>query len=291
MRLLVVGTVPIDIGTVYTGRLDAASDGTLAVDGKPIPHCQGTSAMVGAAASVCSHFGGEAPHVLLGGDIGRGEGTRAVFERLASEVDRLQPDVVAFHYVQPIMALMKKAVQDIGGREGLRLIADAGGMYAAKAAGVGGAFELMTPDVGEVGFLADPAASHPAYVSRYLFGSDEFDPPTLGRLAWELGGAKTLLIKGATDYIVDRGEVVSTVQDPSVPQLEAIGGTGDTLTGLAAGFLATGYPTVDAALLAARVNRQAGLELDAQPDHRAADLVRTFPQVIGAQVEALPLPS
>ena len=285
MTLLVVGTIPINVGDVVRGQVSSNGDGDLIVNGEKIPHCQGTSAMVGAATAVCAHYGLEAPHVLLGGDIGRGEGTRAVFDGLAAEVDRVRPSVVAFHYVQPVMKLMKRAVDELGGRDDLRLMADAGGMYAAKAASVGRSFSLMTPDVGEVGFLADPAASHPAYVSRYLFGTEDFDPAMLGKLAWELDGAEVLLIKGRQDHIIQRGEVLGIVSDPCVPELEAIGGTGDTVTGLAAGFMAADKSTVEAAFLAAQVNREAGLALGAQPNHHAVDLVRTFPQVLEEKEE------
>lgn len=280
MKLLVVGTVPVGVGQVFQGQVERWEDGTLHVGGDRIPHCQGTSAMVGAAQAVCSHYSIDPPHLLLGGDVGRGEGTRAVFEALPDAVRDIRPDVIAFHYVQPVMRLMKRAVEQLSSYSDVRLVADAGGMYAAKAAGVGRAFSLMTPDVGEVGFLADPSASHPAYVSRYLFGTDGFDPPNLGKLAWEQGGADVLLVKGHADHIIERGEVRGVISDPCIPELEAIGGTGDTVTGLAVGFMTAGKSTVEAALLAARTNRLAGLALGARPDHHASDLVATFPQVL-----------
>lgn len=291
MRLLVVGTIPVNVGQVVRGVIDPAEDGSLSVNGVAIPLCQGTSAMVGAASAVCSHYGAPLPHVLLGGDIGHGEGTRAVFDALAEEIERVRPTVIAFHYLQPVMKLMKRAVDQLRDRSDIRLLADAGGMYAAKAAGVGRAFSMMTPDVGEVGFLADPAASHPAYVSQYLFGTEAFDPPRLGKLAWELGGAEVLLIKGRSDHILERGEVYATVSEPCVPELEAIGGTGDTVTGLAAGFLAAGLDTVQAAVGASQVNREAGVELQARPDHRASDLVRMFPRVLEARREGRTRPA
>lgn len=278
--LLVVGTIPVNVGQVVRGTIDPSEDGSLSVDGVDIPLCQGTSAMVGAASAVCSYYGVPRPRVLLGGDIGHGEGTRAVFDALPAEVEQVQPTVIAFHYLQPVMKLMKRAVEQLHPNGSLRLLADAGGMYAAKAAGVGRSFAMMTPDVGEVGFLADEAASHPAYVSQYLFGTEGFDPPKLGKLAWDLGSAEVLLIKGRTDHIIQRGEVQATVSDPCVPELEAIGGTGDTVTGLAAGFLAAGLPTLEAAIRAAQVNREAGALLQARPDHRACDLVRMFPAVL-----------
>ncbi|MBN2404761.1 MAG: sugar kinase [Coriobacteriia bacterium] len=280
MSLLVVATYPVSGGPVLSGQV-RSEGGVLHVGEIPVPESQGTSAMLGAACAVSDYLGTPAPHALIAGDIGRGDGTRAVYAKLIQTVQELQPGVVAFHYMQPVMALMRKAVCDLEGVSPQPLlVADAGGMYAAKAAGVADRFELMTPDVGEVGFLADPDVTHPAYVSHYLFGTKGFDPPELIRLASQKGGsARVLLVKGKMDHISTQGEVVGTVEHPDVSALEAIGGTGDTLTGLAAGFMAAGFPTVDAALCACRANRHAGLRMQATPAMRASDLVAALPEV------------
>ena len=280
MSLLVVATYPVAGGPVLSGPVHMES-GVLHVAGMPVPASQGTSAMLGAALAVSSYLATPAPHALIAGDIGRGDGTRAVYARLMEVAEEVRPSVIAFHYIQPVMALMRQAVCDLDARlPGALLVADAGGMYAAKASGVAGLFELMTPDVGEVGFLADPNATHPAYVSHYLFGNEGFDPPELIRLSAESGGsARVLLVKGRTDHVSVNGEVVCTVDTPDVPALEAIGGTGDTITGLAAGFLAAGFPTVEAALCAARANRHAGRAMAATPAMRAPDLIAALPGV------------
>ncbi len=281
MSLLVVGTYPGDPGGLLEGAFSRSPDGALAVGGSPLPACQGTAAMLAAAEVVARHLRQPPPQALLGADRGRGEGTRAVHEALPDVVARLRPRVVAFHYLQPVMALLRRSLERIAGAGGPLLVADAGGMYAAKAAGLAPRFELMTPDVGEVGFLADPEASHPAYVSRYLFGAEEFDPDALVRLAFERSGSsRVLLVKGAVDRIARDGAVVERVAEPCVPALEPIGGTGDTITGIAAALLAAGFPTVDAAVCAARANREAGLRMAARPDHRAFDLVERLPRVL-----------
>lgn len=283
MSLLVAATIPVGIGETVCGEVGRDGDGRLIVGGSPLPACQGSAAMLAAALEVTSYLGTEPPVALLGGDIGRGEGTRAVYARLRSEVEQRQPSVITFHYLQPIMALMREAVgwlAPLVADGGMRLVADAGGMYAAKAAGLASHFDLMTPDVGEVGFLADERATHPAYVSHYLFGADGFDPVELARIAHETGGsARVLLIKGSTDRIAEDGLVRETVAEPCVPELEAIGGTGDTITGLASAFMAAGYPTFDAAVTAARSNRAAGAAMGARPDHSAGDLVAALPGV------------
>jgi NAD(P)H-hydrate repair Nnr-like enzyme with NAD(P)H-hydrate dehydratase domain len=276
--LLVAGTMPTEAGRVYEGPVTRGDDGSLVVGGEVLPGCQGTGALLLAAVAACEHGGAEPPYGLLAGDIGRGEGTRAIFSRLPARADEIRPRVIEFHYLQPIMALMRQAVADLACRvaDGTLLVADAGGMYAARASGVGAAFELMTPDVGEVGFLADETVSHPAYVSHYLFGTQGFDAVALAVKAQQGASARVLLVKGATDYVIEAGEVVGSVSEPVIPALEAIGGTGDTLAGLVSGLMATGMPTVEAALIAARANREAGRLLGARPYHTPSDLADHF---------------
>jgi len=282
MTLLVIATYPVVDGPVLEGPVTIEPDGGIAIGGTRVPSSQGTSAMLGAAAQVAAHLGTAPPHALVAGDIGRGDGTRHVYERLLDAVGRISPSVVAFHYMQPVMALMRKAVDGLAeAAPDTLLVADAGGMYAAKAAGLASRFELMTPDVGEVGFLADPAVTHPAYVSHYLFGNEGFDPVRLAASAHQTGGAaRVLLIKGVRDHIALDGEIAEVVDEPCVPELEAIGGTGDTVAGLASAFLAAGFPTVDAARCACLANREAGRVMGATPAMHARDLVATLPGVL-----------
>ena len=286
MTLLVMATYPVPEGPVLVGPVSLEADGSVAVGGTPVPSSQGTSAMLGAASQVATYLGTATPHALVAGDIGRGDGTRAVYERLPEVAARLQPSVIAFHYMQPVMALMRRAVEQLAEvAPDVMLVADAGGMYAAKATGLASRFELMTPDVGEVGFLADPTVTHPAYVSHYLFGNEGFDPAMLARRAHESGGAaRVLLIKGARDLVTLNGAVVDEVAEPCVPELEAIGGTGDTVTGLASAFLAAGFPTVDAARCACLANREAGRVMGATPAMHACDLVAVLPDVLRANL-------
>lgn len=282
MTLLVIATYPVVDGPVLEGPVTIEPDGGIAIGGTRVPSSQGTSAMLGAAAQVAAHLGTTPPHALVAGDIGRGDGTRHVYERLLDAVEHIRPSVVAFHYMQPVMALMRKAVDGLSeAAPDTLLVADAGGMYAAKAAGLASRFELMTPDVGEVGFLADPAVTHPAYVSHYLFGNEGFDPVRLAASAHQTGGAaRVLLIKGVRDHIALDGEIAEVVDEPCVPELEAIGGTGDTVAGLASAFLAAGFPTVDAARCACLANREAGRVMGATPAMHARDLVATLPGVL-----------
>jgi NAD(P)H-hydrate repair Nnr-like enzyme with NAD(P)H-hydrate dehydratase domain len=279
---MVVGTIPFEPGVLIQGRVSCEGR-SLCVGDVELPGCQGTAAMLLAACAVTTHFGTEPPYAVLGGDIGRGEGTRAVYDALPAAVAAMKPAVLEFHYLQPTMAYMRRALAQIApaSEGGPLLVADAGGMYAARAAGLGARFELMTPDVGEVGFLADETVTHPAYVRHYLLGVNGFDPLALAQRAQGGLAARVLLVKGSTDHIVEEGRLVATVSTPCVPELEAIGGTGDTLAGLCSALMATGMATAEAAHLAARVNRIGGALLGARPDHGPADLAAHFPAALG----------
>ncbi|NLO27282.1 MAG: sugar kinase [Actinobacteria bacterium] len=287
MSLLVVATYPVEGGRVLDGAAELTEDGRLTIDGSPLPASQGTYALLAAACRTASFLDAPSPHALIAGDIGRGDGTRAAFKQLVETVSRIRPAVVVFHYMQPIMALMRHALAELAGAcPDALLVADAGGMYAAKAAGLAPRFELMTPDIGEIGFLADPKVSHPAYVGHHLLGGADFDPAALAREAHENGGSsRVLLIKGAVDHVVEEGAVTAVIDEPNVPALEAIGGTGDTITGLASAFMAAGLDTVGAAICAARANREAGVLMQATPAMSAADLVDRLPEVLVNHLE------
>lgn len=276
MKALVVGTYPQAGGPLIFGRasFDVESKRTL-IAGKPLQNAQGISALLGAACQVSQAIEGAEIFALLGGDIGKGDGTREVFKHFKETVRQLNPDIIVFHYMQPIMALMKGALAGLDelGSTAL-LVADAGGMYAAKAAGLAQRFELMTPDIGEIGFLAEKDVPHPAYVSHFLFGNEDFDPLKMACQAHDNDSAsRVVLIKGATDTIVVDGELYATLSEPNVPILEAIGGTGDTLTGLCTGLMLSGGNTAALALEACSINRKAGLLAADKPSKQASDLI------------------
>jgi len=129
------------------------------------------------------------------------------------------------------------------------LIADAGAMYAAKAAGLAQEIDIFTPDAGEMAYLADPEATHPAYVEHLLFELDASEVVTLIKKAYETGNTpKILLVKGPVDYVVEEGEVVEAIDEPSISAMEPIGGTGDSLAGILSALIYGGYEKVDACL-------------------------------------------
>jgi len=228
--LLIAGTVPDkDIGLAFgEARL---KNGILDVSGVEISRTQGTAAMISAAAVTLDYLGIKTPPcAAIAGDIGNGTGSRKLYKYLISELPGIEPDVLALHYLMPIIPQMVKLV-DCAEKMSKKptLIADAGSMYAVKAAGLSKKFALMTPDRGEMSFLADPEATHPAYIRHHLMGNDGRGVPELINDLYQNGSAPdTLMVKGSTDYIANKGRIVETVSKPDVPEMEAIGGTGDT---------------------------------------------------------------
>jgi hypothetical protein len=278
--MLIVGAVPVDGFPLTMGR--AVLDGEdIVVDGRRVPCTQGTGAMISAALAVTGHLGIDPPHALLAEDIGNGRGTRDLFEYLVERVDEVCPQVLALHYCLPIMALMRRLCESVGRcPRRVQMIADAGSMYAAKAAGLAPSFDVFTPDASEIAFLADPDATHPAYVARHLFDADVGQTPDLVAAAHKhRNAARLLLVKGSTDYVAEDGGIVATIDEPDVPALEAVGGTGDTITGVVSAFVYAGLELHEAAIIAARANRMAGKFAQATPATSISQIVGQFPAV------------
>jgi NAD(P)H-hydrate repair Nnr-like enzyme with NAD(P)H-hydrate dehydratase domain len=278
--MLIAGTVPIKDMPLTMARATSEGDYIL-VDGNRIPCTQGTSAMVSAALATTSYLGIDAPHVLLAGDIGEGKGSRELYQYLIDHIARLSPAVLALHYWLPDMAQTRQlctAIEKCAKRP--LLIADAASMYSAKAAGLAGKFDVFTPDATEIAFLADPEATHPAYIARHLFETDISRAPELAKVAYEnRGAAKLLLVKGATDYVIEDGEVLGTITEPDLPALEAVGGTGDTITGLVSALVYAELEPHEAAIIAARANRMAGKYAGVTPATRVSQVIARFPSV------------
>jgi hypothetical protein len=278
--MLVAGTVPQRNLPLTMGMVGSNGD-SLVVDGQEILCTQGTGAMVSAALAVTEYLKLEPPRVLVAGDTGQGGGSREIYEYLIGHVRDLCPRVLSLHYCLPDMALTRRLCDAVGRCERRpMMIADAASMYAAKAAGLAGEFDIFTPDASEMAFLADPDATHPAYIARHLFDTEVADIPRLVAAAYELGSAsKVLLVKGATDYVARGGEIVETISEPDVPALEAIGGTGDTITGMVSALAYAGRDPHKAAIIAARANRMAGQVAQPTPATSVRDIVRQLPLV------------
>jgi NAD(P)H-hydrate repair Nnr-like enzyme with NAD(P)H-hydrate dehydratase domain len=278
--MLIAGTVPIKDMPLTFGRV-STEGGYLSVAGQRFPGTQGTGAMISAALATADYLKLEAPEVLVAGDIGQGRGSREIYEYLIRNVAGLSPQVLALHYWLPDMAQTRQLCAAIG-KSARRpiMIADAASMYSAKAAGLATEFDIFTPDAPELAFLADPAATHPAYVQRHLVDTDIKRTPELIKAAYERkNAARLLLVKGAIDYIVSNGDIVATITEPDVPAMEAIGGTGDTITGLVSAFVSAGLEPHEAAIIAARANRMAGKLAEVTPATRVRQVIARFPDV------------
>lgn len=284
--LLVCGTAPLQTLPLTEG--EARLEGhLLRVGGAEIPCTQGTAALVSAACKTLEYLHQPLPRVLLVGDDGSGKGSRLLYEHLIADLPRLAPRVVVLHYMLPVMGLMRR-VSEAASKAKKRpfMIADAAAMYAAKAAGIARDFDLFTPDLSELAFLADPQATHPAYVSRHLFESDSTHIPEMVAAAYANGSAaRTLVVKGATDHIAQDGRILDTLSEPDIPALEAIGGTGDTISGMVGALVHAGYDEVTAARIAVRANRTAGLYAAATPATRILQLIEALPRVFADHLD------
>jgi len=278
--LLIAGTVPVKDLPLTMGKVSTEKE-FLIVNDYRIPCTQGTGAMISAALATTDYLGLEAPQALVVGDIGEGKGSREIYEYLIQRVAELSPAVLALHYWLPDMALTRRLCSAIKGcSRKPSLIADAASMYAAKAAGLAAEFDIFTPDATEMAFLADSDATHPAYIARHLFDTDITQTPKLVTAAYQhQNAAKLLLVKGAIDYVARDGDILTTITEPNVPELEAIGGTGDTITGLVSAFVYAGLELHEAAIIAARTNRMAGKYALATPATRVRQIIDQFPTV------------
>ena len=64
-----------------------------------------------------------------------------------------------------------------------------------------------------------------------------------------------------------------------MPALEPIGGTGDTITGLASSLVYAGMEPKEAAVFACRTNRMAGKLVNPTPATKVKEIIDIFPRV------------
>ncbi len=280
MSWLIAGTVPDDgFGLAFGPAQVTGQD--LVVKGKRVSIARGTPAVVARACLECGELGIEGRRGVLAGDTGQGEGSRALYDYLVQAVQDLDVQGFTFHYLQPDVYWHNQVLWTIREMPSRAcLVADAGFMYVAKMSGFAADYDLFTPDVGEMSFLADETAPHPFYTRGFLL-EDETKVPEYITRAWaEKNAAQHLLIKGAQDYITRKDEILATVSSPSTEAMEAIGGTGDTLTGLVSAYLLAGYCIPDACCLAALSNRYLGSLARPTPATLVSDLLPFLPQAM-----------
>jgi ADP-dependent NAD(P)H-hydrate dehydratase / NAD(P)H-hydrate epimerase len=275
--LLLSGTLPSPDASITVGRVKL--DGRrMSIGNMEVPPDMlsiGATAMMAAALKTTQALGAEPPMSVVAGDLGDGAGSKLVYKFLTEEAGGLGPSIVTLHYILPLRNEFLGFVEmaDYWAKRPF-LVADAGALLIAKATKVCDKFDLFTPDAGEISFLADPDAGHPAYVKAALFEVDTTDVPRLIAAAYAARSIpRYLLVKGPTDYIVEDGKILFTVSEPSIPALEPIGGTGDTLTGIVSALISGGIEPTKAALIASKANRLAGALCNPTPATRVFELV------------------
>jgi NAD(P)H-hydrate repair Nnr-like enzyme with NAD(P)H-hydrate dehydratase domain len=276
--LAIVGTVPNPDAGLILGEALFRQD-RLVVDGKTLAVNRGTPALLGAAAAVCGVLTIPPPYAYLAGDIGLGQGSRSLYKLLTENLPSSKISVLVFHYLQPDVDWHNKvlfSIEEMAPRP--FLIADAGFMYAAKMSGQAPSYDLFTPDAGELAFLADEKAPHPFYTRGFILHEENCAPKHINRAYTHENAAKTLLVKGKTDFVADRGGSFASIDSPNEEALEAIGGTGDTLTGIVSALIHWGMEVKEAAVKAAKINRLAGHYACPRPDTQVIEIIEHIPK-------------
>jgi NAD(P)H-hydrate repair Nnr-like enzyme with NAD(P)H-hydrate dehydratase domain len=283
--LLLVGPIPIRDFPFSLGHIEMTAEG-FKVDSQLLDVNRGTAAMMSAAYTVCREFGLESPVGMVAGDIGTRAGSVKIYDYLANNLELGEVRVITLHYIMPDIPRNKKFLKELGALDNRPiLIADAGAMYVAKAGGDASDYDVFTPDLGEMAFLADERAVHPTYTRGFISALED-DVPELVRRAFAAKNvARTLFVKGKVDYICQNGEILEKIDRPDIEALEPIGGTGDVITGMISGLIYAGKPPVEACRIAGRVNRQAGALSRPTPATQVKDIIKFIPaalkQVLG----------
>ena len=279
--LALAGTIPKDDPGIIEGTAIVIED-EINVGGQYLDISAGTTAMVAAATITSSCLGIEKPYCVFAGDLGQGDGSANLYSYLCDELFSIAPDVVTLHYMMPkIYEMVNFGFALEENKHKPLLVADAGGMYGAKISGIGHIFDLFTPDKGEMAFLADPDAAHPMFVNENLYDFPDERIPEIVKNAYQSNSLPdNMLIKGSVDYVVQNGSITKTVDRPNLPAMEAVGGTGDTLTGIVSALIQSGETIENACLQGAMINRMAGEYCEIKPNTQIPKLINSIPQAL-----------
>ncbi len=275
-----MGTIPDEELPLVSGIVVLEGD-QIQIGEERVSVNRGTPAMIAAAAVTMSYFGKPNPICYLVGDIGNSVGCKSLYRFLADNIADMPLSTLALHYFQPDVGLFKELLSKID-LMSVRptLIADAGFMYVAKMGGDAPAIDLFTPDAGELAYLADEEAPHPFYTRGFILHEDNLVSELIERAYQYNNAAEHLLVKGSVDYIANRKGIVAEINSPSIEALEAIGGTGDTLTGIVSALIAAGMEIEVATVKAAKVNRLAGEFAKPTPATQIYDIIKEIPRAL-----------
>jgi len=276
----VVGTVPRENFPLVSGKV--LVDGSeIAIGDERVPINRGTPALLAAFERTAKTLGLESPFAYLAGDIGRGNGSALLYQLLEDDLPSRDFSGLVLHYIMPEIEGHRRMLKGVGGmKKKPFLVADAGAMYVGKMAGLASRYDLFTPDVGELAFLADEAAPHPFYTRGFILHEEDRVPCLIERAYRHQNAPRILMVKGQTDYAADSGGILGTVDSPSIPALEAIGGTGDTLTGIVSALVSSGMDLVKACLKAFQINRFAGQLANPDPSTQVDRIIEHIPEAI-----------
>lgn len=278
--LCIAGTVPHEEFPLSEGVVEMKGE-NLYLKGSAITVNRGTPALLAAAVKTSNALGTEHPFVYLAGDTGRGKGSRELYCRMADSLPGKDFQTITFHYLQPIVHWHKRLQAVLSAMNPRpKLIADAGFMYVAKMSGKAALYDLFTPDAGELAFLADEEAPHPFYTRGFILHEENRIPDLIARAYKHNNASRFLLIKGEKDYLAEREGIVETVDSPVEEALEAIGGTGDTLTGIVSVLIDSGMSIREAAGAAMRINRLAGHYAQPTPATQVGEIIRHIPAAV-----------
>ncbi len=276
----IVGTVPQDTFPLVHDQAFMEED-YLRVQNQRVAINRGTPALIAATMVTGEVLNLPSPTVFLVGDTGQGQGSRSLYKWLSSSLDKYEFNTIAFHYLQPDVDWHNRvlfAVHEMSKRP--VLIADAGFMYAAKMSDQAKEYDLFTPDAGELAFLADENAPHPFYTRGFIL-QEENKVPDLILKAFEHGNAaRYLLVKGELDYIATKDGIQDIIKHPSEEAMEAVGGSGDTLTGIVTTLIASGIEIGRAASLAAKINRLAAYYTSPNPATQIMEIIKNIPKAV-----------
>jgi len=278
--LLLAGSVPVEHLPLLIGPIDITPSG-IKIDGHELPINRGNEAMMSAACLICREYGVDAPVGMVAGDIGKREGSIAIYKHLAEHLPEMGVEVLTLHYMMPDLKLNKKILATIDTMTDKPiLIADAGSMYVAKAGGDAHYYEVFTPDLGETAFLADEKADHPSFTRGFIFNMEEDVPELIRRAYAGNNAAPTMFIKGKVDYICQHGEIMDTIDQPSIETMEPIGGTGDLITGMISALIYAGVTPLQSCRIAGRVNRVAGELAQPTPATQIDKILHYIPEAL-----------
>jgi hypothetical protein len=278
--LALIGTIPRQNLPVISGEV-LIKDDNLIIGEESFPLHRGFPAMIGTAAVVCRELGLSQPTAFTVGDIGLGDGSRMLYKYLKDRLAEFPAKVLTFHYLMPDVNLHNQVFFSIEEKSKRPiLIADAGFMYVAKMSGYAPSYDLFTPDIGELAFLADDLAPHPFYTRGFICHEENNVPFLISRAYKGENASKVMIVKGEKDYVCSDGKIIAIIEEPCIEPLEAIGGTGDTLTGIVSALIYGGYAIEEASILSAKINRLAGELAHPTPGTQVSEIIVHIPKAL-----------